>query len=496
MESLWFATHPPATPEPSAFEDGDRFDTVIAGAGLTGLATALLLARSGQRVAVVEARSVGAVTTGHTTAKVSLLQGLVLSDILGHQSEEVLRAYVEANREGQSWLLRLLEDHGIGYQRRPAYTYATTESGRRALEGELDAGLRGGLDVGWAKDTELPFPVTGALLLPDQAQVHPLEVLDVLAAELRRHGGRIFEGVRLTDARTNAADAPVRAVTTGGDLRTDRVILATGIPVLDRGGYFAKVVPLRSYATAYTVGSPPQGMSLGVDEPTRSLRSVPTVDGERLIVGGNGHVSGRSSSERAAVEDLEAWTKEHFPGAERTHAWSAQDYRASDRVPFVGRMPRTSGRVFVATGYNKWGMTNAVAAALTLSAQILEGSMPWASALRNRGSLPKLMGGVRPNASVAYVLAKDWSQATLHALPAEDPPEGAGLVGRGPRGKPVAVSTVDGVTCRVSGVCAHLGGVVRWNDAERTWDCPLHGSRFAPDGTLLEGPATGDLGRE
>lgn len=493
MRSIWFDTHTMTTRQPPPFEEGARYDTVVAGAGLTGLATALLLARSGQRVALLEARHLGSVTTGNTTAKLSLLQGLTLSDILRHQNEDVLGAYVEANREGQSWLLRLLDEHGVQYQRRTAYTYTTSDSNHGALRAELDASHRAGLDVEWVEETELPFDVRGAIALRDQAQIHPLQVLDLLAAAFVEHGGHLFEGVRLTDANTNAPDCPVRVTTTLGHLRTDHVILATGIPVLDRGGYFAKVVPMRSYATAHRVDAPVQGMYLGIDDPTRSLRSVPTADGELLLVGGNGHVSGRTKSEQAAITDLEDWTKAHFPGAEMTHTWSAQDYRASDRVPFVGRMPRTSGRVFVATGYNKWGMTNAVAAALNLSGQILGGSMPWAATLNKRGTASQVLGGVGANVSVAYEMAKDWTQTTLRALPDEDPAEGEGFVGRGRGGAPVAVSTVDGVTCRLSAVCSHMGGIVRWNDAEGSWDCPLHGSRFAPDGSLLEGPAVEGL---
>ena len=492
MQSVWFATHPTMTAPSSAFPDGGRFDTVVAGAGITGLTVAVLLARAGQKVAVVEARRVGAVATGNTTAKVSLLQGSTLSGIRAHHDDDVLRAYVDGNREAQAWLLRFLDEREVDYQRRTAFTFAVQGDGVRTLEDELHASRAAGLDLTWTTQTGLPFEVAGALALADQAQIHPLLVLDALAAELVAHGGMVMEGARVTDAETEAG---VRISTTAGELLADQLILATGSPVLDRGGYFAKLEPLRSYATAYRVpGAIPQGMYLGVDHPTRSLRTIP-VDGEELLmVGGNGHVVGRADSEAEAVADLRRWTGRYFPGARATHAWSAQDYRAMDRVPYVGEMPRGGGRIYVATGYNKWGMTNGVAAALSLSARLLGGSMPWAEVLASRTPGPSaVMGAVAPNAKVAATLAKDWVQAELHAVPDEPPAEGEGVVGRGARGLPEAVSTVDGVTCRVSGVCTHLGGVVSWNDAEKSWDCPLHGSRFAPDGTLLEGPAVTDL---
>ena len=494
MEPVWFDSRPTPPSRATADVEGTHADTVVAGAGLTGLMSALLLARSGQRVTVLEARTVGAVTTGRTTGKLSLLQGLVLSDVLRHHSEDVLRAYATGNREGQAWLVRFMDEHQVPYERRPAFTYATTAEGAARLQAELTACRTAGLDVRATDETGLPFPVAAAITLADQVQLHPMRVLDALVAELVAHGGTLLEGVRLTDADKAS---PLRLTTSHGVMTADRLVLATGTPVLDRGGYFAKLEPARSYVTTHRVpGALPTGMYLSADDPTRSLRTVPDTGGDLLMVGGNGHVTGRSDSPAAAVDDLVRWTQELFPGAELTHAWSAQDYRSINRVPFVGLLPRGGGSIYVATGFNKWGLTNAVAAALNLSAQILGGSMPWADKLGHRVTKPAgILSAVVPNAKVALVATRDWVGAELHALPDQPPAEGHGAVGRGPKGLPEAVSTVDGVTCRVSGVCTHLGGVLAWNDAEKSWDCPLHGSRFDADGTLLEGPAVRDLSR-
>jgi glycine/D-amino acid oxidase-like deaminating enzyme/nitrite reductase/ring-hydroxylating ferredoxin subunit len=494
MDTVWSVTHPPFPRSSAEFPEDAHVDTVVAGAGLTGLATGVLLARAGQRVVLLEARHVGAVTSGRTSGKVTVLQGTTLSGILRHHSTDVLKAYVEGNREGQAWMVRLMDEHGIAYERRDAYSYATTESGLDDLRAEQHASRAGGLEVEWTSETGLPYRVKGALRLADQVQIHPLRVLEVLRAEFVRRGGTLVEETRLTGADWSS---PVTITTTRGRMRADRLVLATGTPVLDRGGYFAKLTPERSYVTTFRVpGAIPTGMYLSVDQPTRSLRTVPLDGEELLMVGGNGHVTGRSDSPAAAIADLQHWATEQFPGAQAAHAWSAQDYLSMNRVPFVGKLPRGGGSIMLATGYGKWGMTNGVAAALELASELLGGHMSWAETLGRRVTKPAgFVSAVLPNAQVAMEATRVWVHAETSALPDEPPAEGQGVVGRGEGGLPEGMATVDGATCRISAVCTHAGGVVRWNDAEKSWDCPLHGSRFTPDGRVLEGPAVSDLER-
>ncbi|CEA07184.1 Gamma-glutamylputrescine oxidoreductase [Arthrobacter saudimassiliensis] len=490
MKSLWLDTAPSIDTDP--FTPGASYDAVVVGAGLTGLTAAVLLARAGLSTAVLEARQVGAVTTGNTTAKVSLLQGTSLSSIRQHHDDDAVRAYVEGNREGQSWLLRFLEENGVGYEVRDAWTYAETAKGRRSLEAERDAAAAAGLDVELITETELPWAVSGALRLPGQAQIHPLQALAALAAELRSRGGHLVEGVRVTSLRHEGGQA--RLTTGSGEVSAGNVILATGIPFLDRGGYFAALKPQRSYAVALpTTGPVPQGMYLSVDSPSRSLRTAAVNGTEYLLAGGNGHTVGRHRHTRDLVDDLTGWTVDRFPVlAERSYAWSAQDYSPASKMPYVGRVPLGGGDVYAATGYNKWGMTNAVAAALALSAQILGGRNDWAARLYKPQLAPRdAAAGAGYNAEVGLSMVTGWAGGLLRTTD-EPPVEGEGVVAR-ENGQPVGICTVNGVTSRVSAVCPHLKGVLNWNDAELSWDCPLHGSRFSADGTLLEGPATKGL---
>jgi glycine/D-amino acid oxidase-like deaminating enzyme/nitrite reductase/ring-hydroxylating ferredoxin subunit len=492
MTSLWLDRTDLPTSDP--FVPGGELDDVIVGAGLTGLVTAVLLARAGRRVAVLEARRLGAVTTGNTTGKLTLLQGTNLSKIVRSHSEKVAAAYVQGNRAGQAWVLDYCAKHAVPLERRDAWTYAGSPAARNSVRREYEIGRDVGLDLSLEDAVELPYSTYGAVRLPDQAQLYPMDLLLVLARELRERNGLLIEGLRV---RKISVDQSATVATNRGNLVANHVVVATGIPFLDRGLYFAKVTPQRSYALAVRVpGDRPRGMYISADRPTRSLRTAMHGAEELLVVGGNGHEGGHFPEPPSRlVEDLMNWTTKHFPGAELTHTWSAQDYQSHNHVPFIGKLPRGGGKVQLATGYGKWGMTNSAMAALMISDNILGQKTEWARTLNTRMTKPPaVLEGVRFNADVGVTATKDWVGAELRPISVQNtrPEEGQGQVGS-EHGRPVAVSTVDGTTCAVSAICTHLGGIVRWNDLERSWDCPLHGSRFASDGTLLEGPGTENL---
>jgi len=490
MRSLWLDESTPVESDPPP--EG-VLDDLVVGAGLTGLTTALLLARAGRHVGLVEARHVGAATTGNTTAKLSLLQGTKLSTILSRQSQHVAQAYVDANLEGQQWLLRFCEDHDVAVQRRDAITYAATAEEISSVRREHDAARSVGLDVQWKDTLDAPFPNHGATVLGEQAQFDPMDVLIALAAQIRTHGGTIHQGVRVVGVSKLGR---LRAgLSDGSTVRADNVVLATGTPILDRGLYFAKLEPLRSYALAFEATDVPEGMYLSAGSSVRSVRDAPRADGSpRLLVGGSGHPVGRTDSEAAHVDELRQWTAEYFPGAIETHVWSAQDYQSHDGIPYVGKLPRGRGRIYLASGFDKWGMANAVAAARSISAEILGDAPSWACVLNSRITRPAGVGKILSiNAGVGVAGVRSLVAAESHPV-AEVPAEGSGDVGRSGL-RPTGAATVDGQTCGVAALCTHLGGVLRWNDAELSWDCPLHGSRFGPDGSVLEGPATKPLKR-
>lgn len=498
MTSLWLAGRDPGTSTASTDLGEPTADVVVVGAGITGLITAVLLARAGKKVLVLEARTVGAGASGNTTAKISLLQGTKLSKIAAKHGADLVSGYVQGNREGQAWVLRHCDNHGLAVQREDAYTYAQSADGIPSARAEFDACRQAGLDVQWVNESRVPFPFHGGVRLAEQAQFDPVPFLQSLVGELEAHGGRLVESARVRNV--SLLGKAVRSTVSTADgtdvtVTAQQWVLATGIPILDRGGFFARVKPQRSYCMAYDVpGDITRGMYISTDSPTRSVRYAPTADGEVLIVGGAGHPVGREKSPSAALAELSSWTVMHYPGARQTHFWSAQDYSPADELPYVGPILPGSDRIFVATGFDKWGMTNGPAAALALASRILGGNTPWAKAFDSWSphELTGLGTALQANLEVGFNLAKGW--ITPSAESGHPAPDRGGVVS-GPPWHLTARSIVDGETRTVSPVCPHLGGIVNWNDADNAWECPLHGSRFAPDGTLLEGPATRDLAR-
>lgn len=468
-------------------------DVVIVGAGLTGLSTAVQLARLGRTPLVVEAHVAGAGTTGHTTAKVSLLQGDRLQRIRDHASAQAVRGYVEANRVGQASLVDLLQRHGAGAETRLALTYAITDRGATKARREAEVAREAGLEIIDDPAHDLPFPVTAAIGLADQVQVDPMAVIDALRAELAELGGLLTEGVRVTGV---SKGQPWTVETSAGEIRAEAVVLATQTPIDVRGtGQVALSQSTRSYAIAYDL---PPGvddrtfpMALSLDPASRSLRTATGPDGPVLLVGGGGHDVGEASSTREKVEELDAWARDSFGVGEPRWSWSAQDYGLSTAMPFVGALPGGGGTLLAATGYDKWGMAMGAAAGLVLAGDLTGDTPEYAEAMRGDGI------GWCDVASSATQVAKTVGRIVrdrVRSSGGDDdvPAEGEGWVQDGPLA-PTAVSTVDGRTCRVSAVCTHLGGILAWNDVEGTWDCPLHGSRFTHDGIRVEGPATADL---
>jgi glycine/D-amino acid oxidase-like deaminating enzyme/nitrite reductase/ring-hydroxylating ferredoxin subunit len=486
MSSLWMATTEPTTATYPSLDGSLEVDVAVVGAGVAGLLTAVLLRESALHVAVLEAGRVGAGVTGHSTAKVTSQHGLRYARLARERGEQAARTYAEANQAGLVEYERLVERYGIdcAFTRGPAYVYATGHQQALEIELEAEAAQLAGLPAHLTTDTELPFPVRAAVRFDDQAHLHPRRFCLELASALAEGGASVFESSRVTDV---ADGEPCVVRTERGEVRARHVVIATGLPILDRGGHFATTHPQRSYALAARIdGTIPEGMYISADQPVRSLR--PAL-GEYLIVGGEGHKVGQDRDESRHYANLEAWAREHFGVREVAYRWSAQDYQPVDGVPYIGRLGQRSERILVATGFQKWGFTTAGLAGRLLTDVVRGQDNPWAE-LFDASRMPRsgYTSLVTENANVAKRFLIDRLAAFRSPGAGQLQPGQAAVLRAG--GRPVAAYRDEGGELHtVSATCTHLGCTVAFNEAERTWDCPCHGSRYDVDGEVLHGPA-------
>ncbi len=493
--SYWVATTP-ETSFPSYPGDDRKVEVAVLGGGITGLATALLLQQAGASVAVVEAGRVACGVTGSTTAKVTSLHGLTYAKLASTFGEEGARVYAEANQAGLKLIARLVEELAIDcdFERLAAFTYTEDPQRVSAIQEEVEAAQQAGLPASFSSQIGLPFPVQGAVRVEDQAQFHPRRFCLGLAKAIAAGGGQVFEQTRALDLRLGF---PCTVKTDHGPLRAEHVVLATHLPFFDPAGLFAKTSPSRSYAAVVTLAEPaPPGMYLSADAATRSIRPL-LAGSDQAVLAGEEHKTGHGPDTRIHHQALEAWARERFPVESVDYRWSAQDYLPADNVPYIGRLIPGYGRLHVATGFKKWGMTHSAVAAMLLRDHITGRANPWsglfkATRLHPLASARELAAH---NLDVGLRFAAD-RLLTLRPPPALDlAPGEAGL--RELDGEKVAAyRDPEGRLHAVSGRCTHLGCLVAWNAAETTWDCPCHGSRFSYDGQVIQGPAVADLQRK
>ena len=430
INSLWADTA--KLPSFPRLKQDLKTDILIIGGGMAGLLCACALNRACADYALIEADSICSGVTRNTTAKITSQHGLIYDKLIREYDEETARLYYEANQAAISHFRKLAADYPCRMETKSAFVYTTGDSEK--LEKEQRALERIGAKARYWDSLPLPFDVTGAIEFEDQAQFHPLLLAAGIAPGLKIYEhtpARGFEGNTVYTDKVR--------------IEAKKILIATHFPIINKhGGYFLKMFQDRSYVLALENAPDPAGMFIDAEGCGPSIRS----SGELLLFGGGAH---RTGSQGGAWRELEAFASAHYPQSREVCRWAAQDCMSLDGIPYIGRYGKNTPGLYVATGFNKWGMSSSMVSAMILGDLLLERENPYAKVFSPQRS------SMHP-------------QLFLNALHA-------------------AANLLTPTRPR----CPHMGCALKWNEEEQSWDCPCHGSRFTAEGELLDGPATGNL---
>lgn len=430
MHSVWLETT--ALPKFEQLEKDKKTDVLIIGGGITGILCTYLLKQHGVDVCLVEANEICSGITKNTTAKITSQHGFMYYKMLRKLGEEKTRMYLDANQKALEEYRKLSKSIDCDFVEADNYVYSICN--RQICEREVDALGRLDIKAEFLEKTELPFQVAGAVRFPNQAHFHPLKLIAELVKDLP-----IYEHTKIKELWEDIA------ITKNGYITADKMIVTTHFPFLNtHGSYFLKMYQHRSYVIAYEQAQKVKGMYVDEAKKGMSFRNYK----ELLLIGGGDHRTGKKGGN---WKEIEAFAKKYYPNAKEAYRWATQDCITLDGIPYIGKYSAKTPDLYVATGFNKWGMTSAMVAAQLLTDMILEKETPYANVFDPSRSI------LKPQ------LAINMMESTINLLtPAKKR-------------------------------CPHLGCALKWNEQEHSWDCPCHGSRFSEDGNVIDNPATGDI---
>ncbi|HBN86267.1 MAG TPA: FAD-dependent oxidoreductase [Clostridiales bacterium] len=494
--SYWMETSTP--PEFPAYQGDQSCDVAVIGGGLTGITTATLLAQKGLRTVVLEANKVGSGTTSKTTAKITIQHSLKYQQYIRGIGTENTAMYAKANLIDFELIQQLIKENNIDcdYTTDTAYVYTLEEKHLNKLENEKKAYDKLKLESYLADQCKLPFPISGAFAVPKQAYFHPLKYLYALTEVLRKSKGEIYEHSHVKTVDKESGVVHVN----GGTLHAKHIILATNYPFLDMPGYyFIRIFQMRSYLTqTQTPDYALQGMYINVGNPVHTMRSHGDATGNHLLLGGYNHKTGHQKNEKPIYEKIDLVKQNYFPFIKNptNRYWSTQDSVTLDHLPYIGRLSAQTPNVFIATGYDKWGMTNSAAAALILAHEITTEKHPimetkglFSPARFTPGAAAKEFLFLGADAVKEYTL----TGLTIPKGDIDKIRKGEGKVIRSD-GQIIAVyRDENGDLSAFDAHCTHRICPLTFNKTEKSWDCPCHGSRFDVNGDVISGPAVEPL---
>ena len=430
MESIWVKDT-----EPRQFEElkeNISTDVLIVGGGIAGILCAYMLKSAGVDCILLEADRICNGITKNTTAKITLQHGLFCDKLINRYGEEKARLYIKAQLNALNKYKDMCKDTSCDFEIKDSYVYSLDD--RDKIEREIKALNSLGIGAELSDTSALPFSAAGAVRVPDQSQFHPLKFLYEISKDLP-----IYENTKVREFM------PYKVITEHALIKYDKLIIATHFPIINKhGSYFLKLYQHRSYVLALKGAQNIDGMYVDECDKGLSFRNY----GELLLLGGGGHRTGKKGG---CWQELEDFAEKYYKNAKIVGRWATQDCMSLDSIPYIGQYSKSTPDIYVATGFNKWGMTNAM-----VSADIL---------------CDLVRGKHNP-----YTQVFSPSRTMLHSQLAVN-----------------ALESTLGLITPTAPRCPHLGCALKYNRAEHTWDCPCHGSRFGEKGELIDNPSTDDI---
>jgi glycine/D-amino acid oxidase-like deaminating enzyme/nitrite reductase/ring-hydroxylating ferredoxin subunit len=483
--SFWSTTDQPINyPQ---LEEDIEIDTAVIGGGISGILTAYLLAKEGQSVALLEAREFLSGTTGGTTAKLSSQHQLIYDDLLKQDGLEVAKLYYEANQEGQRIIKSIIDEHKIDcdFKVVDSYVFSNDFAMTSRMEKEAEAYEKIGIEGSLADSIPVDLKVTSALVMKKQAQVNPVKFLKAVLQEVDAMGGQIFQQTRYMESEEKDGKL-ILSTDTPFTVTCDQVVFATLFPAEDPESFYADTLePVTSHLTAFeSPKAVDSGVYISADDPIRTFRGAKYGDQDVLIIGGETHPKGDGKSTIEHYEAIRHYAKEEFGLTELLGYWSEHDHITPDRRPFIGRIQPDNDKMYVMTGYGKWGLAASATGAQLIKGLIFGEKNRFEKLYSPARKLPKEENADNENEDsddnhiISPVSEQIERLAKGQALAVEI------------NGKPAGMyKDTDGNMHYLDLACTHLGCEVKWNDGDRTWDCPCHGSTFHGTGKVLAGPA-------
>lgn len=476
MKSLWSESCKFRKRE--ALNKDIKTDVLVIGAGIAGILTAYMLKQRGREVVVIDAAEIASGNTKNTTAKITSQHDLIYSKLITEFGEEKARQYAKANELAIKKYKEIIEDRRIecDFEEKPAYVYSLNEVD--VLKEEVEAAKKLGIDAEFVQKATLPFKINGALKFNNQAQFNPLKFLKDISNELV-----IYENTRALEIKENLV------VTSGGNITAKNIVVATHYPIMNAPGYyFMKMHQERSYVLALENKSEVDGMYIDLNKEGYSFRTYNNL----LLLGGIRHRTGENE-EGGSYDELRKVAKRLYPKAKEKYHWSAQDCMTIDGIPYIGRYSSETRNIYVATGFNKWGMTSSMVSAMIISDMILEKENDFSEIFSPRRF--DLSLSINNIANDLIETAKNFiaQKVYIPSSEIEHIKNGHGGIIEYNGEKVGVYKNKEGKEFFVSTKCTHLGCQLSWNADELTWDCPCHGSRFDYKGRLIGSPATKDL---